>query len=81
LQLRGDVPARLVHEQNDVRAGLDGERDLAAGESSRRWKVRWEVARCGSGVVASIAADEVAGVHAGLIHDNFSAHQGSRTMT
>ena len=31
---------------------------------------------CGSGVGASVAANKVAGVRAGLIHENFSAHQG-----
>jgi ribose 5-phosphate isomerase B len=34
------------------------------------------VALCGSGVGASVAANKVAGVRAGLIHDVFSAHQG-----
>jgi ribose 5-phosphate isomerase B len=34
------------------------------------------VSLCGSGVGASIAANKVAGVRAGLIHDVFSAHQG-----
>ncbi len=34
------------------------------------------VALCGSGVGASIAANKVTGVRAGLIHDVFSAHQG-----
>ena len=34
------------------------------------------VALCGSGVGASICANKVAGVRAGLIHDVFSAHQG-----
>src|SRR5258708_4806933 len=34
------------------------------------------VAVCGSGVGAAIAANKVAGVRAGLIHDSFSAHQG-----
>jgi ribose 5-phosphate isomerase B len=34
------------------------------------------VALCGSGVGASIAANKVPGVRAGLIHDVFSAHQG-----
>jgi ribose 5-phosphate isomerase B len=34
------------------------------------------VALCGSGVGASIAANKVAGVRAGLIHDVFSARQG-----
>src|ERR1039457_4325133 len=34
------------------------------------------VALCGSAAGASIAANKVAGVRAGLIHDVFSAHQG-----
>jgi len=34
------------------------------------------VALCGSGVGASIAANKVPGVRAGLIHDEFSAHHG-----
>lgn len=34
------------------------------------------LALCGSGVGASIAANKIAGVRAGLIHDVFSAHQG-----
>ena len=34
------------------------------------------VALCGSGVGASVAANKIPGVRAGLIHDVFSAHQG-----
>ena len=45
-------------------------RAVAAGEVERG------VALCGSGVGASVAANKVAGVRAGLIHDGFSAHQG-----
>ena len=39
-------------------------------------KVDRGIALCGSGVGASICANKVAGVRAGLIHDVFSAHQG-----
>jgi ribose 5-phosphate isomerase B len=45
-------------------------RAVAAGEVDRG------VALCGSGVGASIAANKIYGVRAGLIHDVFSAHQG-----
>jgi ribose 5-phosphate isomerase B len=45
-------------------------RAVSAGEVDRG------VALCGSGVGASIAANKVPGVRAGLIHDVFSAHQG-----
>jgi RpiB/LacA/LacB family sugar-phosphate isomerase len=34
------------------------------------------VVLCGSGVGASVAANKVAGVRAGLCHDHYSAHQG-----
>jgi len=45
-------------------------RAVAAGRIDRG------VALCGSGVGASVAANKIAGVRAGLIHDVFSAHQG-----
>ncbi len=45
-------------------------RAVAKGEVERG------VALCGSGIGASIAANKVDGVRAGLIHDVFSAHQG-----
>lgn len=45
-------------------------RAVAAGAVERG------IALCGSGVGASICANKVAGVRAGLIHDVFSAHQG-----
>ena len=44
-------------------------RAVASGEVDRG------VALCGSGVGASIAANKVAGVRAGLIHDVLSAHK------
>jgi len=45
-------------------------RAVSAGDVERG------IALCGSGVGASIAANKVPGVRAGLIHDVFSAHQG-----
>jgi len=45
-------------------------RAVASGEIERG------IALCGSGVGASIAANKIAGVRAGLIHDVFSARQG-----
>ncbi len=45
-------------------------RAVASGQVERA------VALCGSGVGASVAANKIAGVRAGLIHDVFSAHQG-----
>jgi ribose 5-phosphate isomerase B len=45
-------------------------RAVAAGKVDRG------VAICGSGVGASVCANKIAGIRAGLIHDHFSAHQG-----
>jgi ribose 5-phosphate isomerase B len=47
---------------------------LARAVASAR--VERAVALCGSGVGASVAANKIPGVRAGLIHDVFSAHQG-----
>jgi len=45
-------------------------RAVAAGEVERGIVV------CGSGVGATVAANKVRGVRAGLCHDTYSAHQG-----
>ena len=45
-------------------------RDVAAG------KVERGIAVCGSGVGASVCANKIPGVRAGLVHDHFSARQG-----
>lgn len=45
-------------------------RAVAAGEQERG------IAICASGIGASVAANKVTGVRAGLVHDAFSAHQG-----
>jgi ribose 5-phosphate isomerase B len=45
-------------------------RAVAAGDVDRG------IALCGSGVGASVAANKIPGVRAGLIHDVFSARQG-----
>ncbi len=43
---------------------------LIAGQAARGLLV------CGSGVGASVAANKIKGVRAGLCHDSYSAHQG-----
>ncbi len=45
-------------------------RAVVGGEAERG------VLICGSGVGASVAANKLAGVRAGLCHDTYSAHQG-----
>ena len=45
-------------------------RSVASGQAERGILV------CGSGVGASVAANKITGVRAGLCHDTYSAHQG-----
>ncbi len=52
----------------DYAAALD--REIVEGRCERG------VLICGSGVGASVAANKVKGIRAGLAHDNYSAHQG-----
>jgi ribose 5-phosphate isomerase B len=46
------------------------------GEAVRRGDADRGIVICGSGVGASIAANELPGVRAGVAHDTYSAHQG-----
>jgi len=48
----------------------------ALGEAIQRDQIDRGVLICGSGVGASVAANKLAGVRAGLCHDTYSAHQG-----
>lgn len=45
-------------------------RAIAAGDAERG------IIICGSGIGASITANKIAGIRAGLCHDTYSAHQG-----
>ena len=49
---------------------------LPLAEAVAAGKVERALAICGSGVGASVCANKVLGVRAGLIHDHFSAKQG-----
>jgi ribose 5-phosphate isomerase B len=46
------------------------------GEAVAAGKIERGLAICGSGVGASVCANKVPGVRAGLVHDHFSARQG-----
>jgi RpiB/LacA/LacB family sugar-phosphate isomerase len=46
------------------------------GVAVRDGQVERGIVICGSGVGASVAANKVQGVRAGLCHDTYSAHQG-----
>lgn len=48
----------------------------AIGESVRGGNAERGVLICGSGVGASVAANKMKGIRAGLCHDVYSAHQG-----
>jgi ribose 5-phosphate isomerase B len=83
--LKGEIAESLRHwgyEVSDFGAyRLDPEDDypdfiipLARAVAAK--EIERGVAVCGSGVGASVAANKVAGVRAGLVHDVFSARQG-----
>lgn len=48
----------------------------AVGLAVRDGRAEKGIMICGSGVGASVAANKVTGVRAGLCHDTYSAHQG-----
>ena len=48
----------------------------AVGAAVREGHVQRAVLICGSGVGASVAANKLPGIRAGLCHDTYSAHQG-----
>lgn len=48
----------------------------AVGQAVRDRRAERGIVICGSGVGASIAANKISGIRAGLCHDTYSAHQG-----
>ncbi len=48
----------------------------AIGEAVRAGEAERGVLICGSGIGASVAANKLPGIRAGLAHDAYSAHQG-----
>ena len=52
----------------------DHARDL--GESINKGHVERGILVCGSGIGASVAANKIHGIRAGLAHDTYSGHQG-----
>src|SRR3954469_24865115 len=72
---------KLGHEVVDCGAFDDRPSDYpdfakAVGEAVVGGKAEGAVLVCGSGVGASVAANKVHGIRAGLCHDTYSAHQG-----
>jgi RpiB/LacA/LacB family sugar-phosphate isomerase len=69
------------HEVIDVGAHSDDPTDYpdyaaAVGEELITGKAERGILICGSGVGASVAANKIPGIRAGLCHDTYSAHQG-----
>ncbi len=48
----------------------------AVGNAVREGRAERGIVVCGSGVGASVAANKLPGIRAGLCHDTYSAHQG-----
>jgi ribose 5-phosphate isomerase B len=83
--LKDELAPRLAeagHEVLDLGGdGSDPDDDYPvfarlAGEAVRGGQVERAIVVCGSGVGASIAANKLRGIRAGLAHDTYSAHQG-----
>jgi RpiB/LacA/LacB family sugar-phosphate isomerase len=71
----------LGHEVIDLGTGSTAPVDYpdfaeAVGVAVRDGQARRGVLICGSGVGASVAANKIPGIRAGLAHDTYSAHQG-----
>jgi len=83
-ELKERVKARLQqlgHEVLDL--GTHGSKPVdypdyaeTVGLAVRDGKAERGIMVCGSGVGASVAANKIPGVRAGLCHDHYSAHQG-----
>ncbi|HEU4618944.1 MAG TPA: bifunctional transaldolase/phosoglucose isomerase [Gammaproteobacteria bacterium] len=83
-ELKEAVKAFLAEERHEVLDVGTHSRDPvdypdyadAVGTALREAKAERGILLCGSGVGASIAANRIPGIRAGLCHDTYSAHQG-----
>ncbi len=81
--LKEDLKQLLSSSYEVVDVGTHGEAsvdypDFAAklGEAILVGQAKKGILICGSGVGASVAANKIQGIRAGLCHDHYSAHQG-----
>jgi RpiB/LacA/LacB family sugar-phosphate isomerase len=77
----GELLRSLGHEVLDLGAFNENPSDYpdfaeAVGRAILDGKADRGVLICGSGVGASVAANKVMGIRAGMCHDTYSAHQG-----
>jgi ribose 5-phosphate isomerase B len=81
-QILADYIGGLGHVVSDLSPGPPVPTDdypdsaKALGNAVQAGKVDRGILICGSGVGASVAANKVRGIRAGLCHDTYSAHQG-----
>jgi RpiB/LacA/LacB family sugar-phosphate isomerase len=82
--LKERIKTCLLEAKHDVLdLGTDGPAAVdypdfaeAVGLAVRERRAERGIILCGSGVGASVAANKIPGVRAGLCHDHYSAHQG-----
>jgi ribose 5-phosphate isomerase B len=77
----GEMLGKLGHDVLDVGAYDDKPSDYPdfaekVGRAVLDGKVERGILICGSGVGASVAANKLPGIRAGMCHDTYSAHQG-----
>jgi RpiB/LacA/LacB family sugar-phosphate isomerase len=77
----GDVVRSLGHAVLDVGAFNENPSDYpdhaeAVGRAILDGKAERGVLICGSGIGASVAANKLVGIRAGICHDTYSGHQG-----
>jgi RpiB/LacA/LacB family sugar-phosphate isomerase len=77
----GDVVRSLGHAVLDIGAFNENPSDYpdyaeAVGRAVAEGRADRGILICGSGVGASIAANKLAGIRAGICHDTYSGHQG-----
>jgi RpiB/LacA/LacB family sugar-phosphate isomerase len=77
----GDLIRSLGHSVLDVGAFNENPSDYpdyaeAVGHAILDGKAERGVLICGSGIGASVAANKLAGIRAGICHDSYSGHQG-----
>jgi ribose 5-phosphate isomerase B len=77
----GDLIRSLGHSVLDIGAFNENPSDYpdyaeAVGRAILGGKAERGVLICGSGIGASVAANKMAGIRAGICHDTYSGHQG-----
>ena len=77
----GDLIRSLSHSVLDVGAFNENPSDYpdfaeAVGKAVIDGRAERGVLICGSGIGASVAANKISGIRAGICHDTYSGHQG-----